>query len=287
MGSLISIFTFKMDLGDAFEDDGFSPPAMSDDTEEAAALVARSTRIVLLTGAGISTDSGIPDFRGPNGLWTRNPGAEEASNIATYIESADARSACWSMQRDLQSCGPGGGAPRPNRGHEACAALEHTGRLRLLITQNVDGLHQAAGSTRVIEAHGGVHSVRCLGCNAVAPIGPTLERVAAGEADPHCAACGGILKPDAIFFGQPLPQEELRSAREAVETADLVVCVGSTLSVIPVNGLVPLARQCGAKVAIVNGGPTEGDRLADFKLTGSISELLPRLFGPACSEPHL
>ena len=146
------------------------------------------------------------------------------------------------MQLMLSKCSPSGGPPQPNAGHRACAALEQSGRLALTITQNIDALHQAAGSTHVIEAHGGVHSTRCLECDATTPMRDTLERVERGEAEPTCEECGGLLKPDVVFFGEPLPFEKMLQAQDCVARCDALIAVGSTLSVSPVNQLVRRAR---------------------------------------------
>jgi len=244
------------------------------DVGRARELVEGSRRVVVLTGAGISTDSGIPDFRGPNGLWTRNPKAERTSNIEHYVADPEVRRLAW-QGRVAWMADP----RRPNDGHRALVALERVGRLDLLVTQNIDGLHQAAGSdpARVVEIHGTIHEVVCLDCGDRSPMAATLERVQGGDDDPACLVCGGLLKSATISFGQSLVEADLDRAFTAAAACDLLLAVGSTLSVYPVAGLVPTARRAGARVVIVNAERTEMDDLADLVLRGSISDLLPRV----------
>jgi NAD-dependent protein deacetylase/lipoamidase len=236
--------------------------------------IEAAERIVVLTGAGLSTDSGIPDFRGPQGVWTRNPDAEKQSTIQHYVADPDVRRRAWRSR--LES--PAWGA-RPNVGHQALVALERRGKLHTLITQNIDGLHQAAGSSpeRVVEVHGTMREVVCLSCGERAPMERALARVRAGEDDPPCRTCGGILKSATISFGQSLVPEDLRRAELAARGCDLMLAVGTKLSVWPVAGVVPVASDAGARVVIVNAEPTEMDRLADAVLRGSIAAILPRL----------
>ena len=236
--------------------------------------IERASAIAVLTGAGISTDSGIPDFRGPQGLWTRNPEAEKMATLAHYVAEPGvrARSWQWRLETDLM-------ARTPNAGHRALVDLERSGRLDTLVTQNVDGLHQAAGSSpaRVVEIHGTLREVECLDCGERASIARALERVRAGEADPACRSCGGILKTATISFGQGLVAEDLRRAEQAALRCDLLLAIGTTLAVHPIASMVPVARGAGARIVIVNGGPTEMDDLADEILRGPISTLLPQL----------
>jgi len=231
-------------------------------------------RIVVLTGAGISTDSGIPDFRGPQGLWTKDPEAEKMSNIRYYVADPALRKRAW--QAKLAGADH---KREPNEGHRALTALDRRGKLHLLVTQNVDGLHHDAGSdpSRIVEIHGTLREYACLGCDDRGPIERVFERVRAGDEDPECRRCGGILKSATISFGQGLVGEDLERADAAAQTCDLLLAVGSTLGVYPIAGIVPLAKQCGARVVIVNGGPTEMDGLADAVIRGSISEVLPRI----------
>jgi NAD-dependent deacetylase len=236
--------------------------------------IAAARRIVVLTGAGISTDSGIPDFRGPQGLWTKNPEAEKMATFQHYVADPQVRQLAW--QNRLES--PAWTA-EPNAGHRALVELERRGALDTLITQNVDGLHQRAGSSpaRVIEIHGTMRQVVCLSCGEQAPTERALARVRAGEADPPCRSCGGILKTATVSFGQPLVSADLARAQAAARRCDLMLAVGTKLSVWPIAGVVPVAKEAGARVVIVNAEPTEMDQLADAMLAGPISELLPRL----------
>jgi NAD-dependent deacetylase len=241
--------------------------------------IAAAERIAVLTGAGISTESGIPDFRGPQGLWTKNPGAEKMATLEHYMGDPAVRRRSW--QHRLTS-------PiwtvEPNAGHRALVELEKRGKLVGLITQNVDGLHHKAGSSSelVIEIHGNVREVVCMDCGERAPMERALARVRAGEEDPPCRSCGGILKSATISFGQSLVAADLRRAEVVAQTCDLMLAVGSTLGVYPVAGVVPIAKHCGARVAILNAEPTEMDELADAVIRGSIGEILPQLVG----APH-
>jgi NAD-dependent deacetylase len=233
-------------------------------------------RVVVLTGAGISTDSGIPDFRGPQGLWTRNPAAEKLSTIQNYLADPVLRQEVWQSRLAHSAW-----SARPNAGHRALVALERRGKLHALITQNVDELHQIAGNSpdKVIEVHGTIHRAMCWQCGERTPIQDTLARVRAGEADPRCLRCGGILKSDTIAFGQSLVAEVIDRAMTVAAEAELMLAVGSTLQVYPVAGAVPLARHAGARVVILNADPTELDHLAHAVLRGSISEILPLICG--------
>jgi NAD-dependent deacetylase len=229
---------------------------------------------VVLTGAGISTDSGIPDFRGPDGVWTRDPEAEKRATLQHYMADPQVRRRAWSDRLEHPAW-----TAEPNAGHRAITELERRGKLDRVITQNVDGLQQAAGtdSARVIEVHGTVHDVVCMSCGERAPMQRALDRVRAGEADPHCRTCGGILKSATISFGQNLVPTDIEAASSAARRADLLLAVGSTLAVYPVADVVPVARTSGARIVIVNGSETAMDHLADVVLRGSISELLPQL----------
>jgi NAD-dependent protein deacetylase/lipoamidase len=231
-------------------------------------------RVVVLTGAGISTDSGIPDFRGPQGLWTRNPVAEKMSNIHYYLADPEVRKASW--QNRLSS--PAWSA-RPNAGHHALVELEKKKKLHALITQNIDELHQIAGNSPelVVEVHGTMRKFMCWGCGMKGPMQLVLERVRTGEEDPHCRDCGGILKSDTISFGQQLVPEVIDRAMRAAAEADFFLSVGTSLQVYPVAGAVDLARAAGAKIVIINAEPTPFDGMADAVFHESISEILPAL----------
>lgn len=237
-------------------------------------ILDEAERVVVLTGAGISTDSGIPDFRGPNGLWTKNPEAEKQATLSYYVSDPEIRKRAWQWRLQTAS-----DAFEPNAGHRALVALEGNGNLELLITQNVDGLHLIAGTARerLVEIHGTTRDVVCLDCEYRAPMESALERVRAGEEDPSCRSCGGILKSATISFGQGLVAADLERSDVAARNADVVLAVGTTLGVYPIANVVPIAKAHGATVVIVNGGPTEMDDLADLRLEGSISEILPGL----------
>ena len=246
-----------------------------DDAEERArALMVVAERVVVLTGAGISTDSGIPDFRGPNGVWTKDPAAEKASTLSHYVRDPEVRRAAWRTR-----LGSPAWSAEPNAGHRALVELERQGRLHTLVTQNIDELHQRAGSdpALVVEVHGTMRRVACLSCGESAPMERALDRVRAGEDDPPCRSCGGILKSATISFGQSLVAEDIERAFAAAEACDVLLAVGSSLTVQPVARLVPTAAQAGAAVVILNAEPTPYDGLADVVVPGSISDVLPRL----------
>lgn len=248
------------------------------DTAQVGAWIAQAERVVALTGAGISTDSGIPDFRGPQGVWTRNPHAEKMSDIHYYLADPAVRKASW--QNRLSS--PAWSA-QPNPGHLALVELERRGKLHALITQNIDELHQIAGNTpeRVIEVHGTMRRFMCWGCGMRGPMQLVLERVRTGEEDPRCRDCGGILKSDTISFGQQLVPEVIDQAMQAAGEADFFLAVGTSLQVYPVAGTVEVARSAGARIVIVNAEPTPFDGLADAVFNAPISEILPAILGSA------
>ncbi len=267
-------------------------------------LLYRATRVVVLTGAGISTDSGIPDFRGPNGVWTRNPAAERLATIDAYVNDPDVRRQAWRSRLDSPTW-----KALPNRGHRAIVDLERQGRLDTLVTQNIDGLHQAAGNdpAKIVEIHGTIRDVVCLACGDRNPAGPALQRVRDGEADPRClrvvapadasgpsraapgaTTCGGILKSATISFGQNLVSADLDRAEAAARSCDLLLAVGTTLGVYPAAGMVPLAARHGAAIVIVNAEPTPFDDLAVAALRAPIGVVLPTLVAhasPGTKEP--
>jgi NAD-dependent deacetylase len=239
--------------------------------------VADASRVVVLTGAGISTDSGIPDFRGPQGVWTRNPMAEKLSNIHYYMADREVRKASWKARMGHTAWNA-----KPNPGHLALAELERRGKLHALITQNIDELHQMAGNSpdKVLEVHGTMRKVVCMSCGMTAPMQKALERVRAGEEDPPCRDCGGILKSATISFGQALVPEVIEGAMRVAEEADLFFAIGSSLQVYPIAGAVPAARAAGAKIVIMNAEPTPFDDIAHAVFRDSISDVLPRLIEP-------
>ncbi len=251
-------------------------PVRRDLIDTVRGWIDRAERIVGLTGAGISTDSGIPDFRGPQGVWTRNPAAEKMATLQHYMADPDVRKKSWQDRLNSPTW-----HAKPNGGHLAFVTLERRGKLESLITQNVDGLHVMAGlsPSRVIEIHGTMREVTCMACGERAPMERALARVRAGEEDPACRSCGGILKSATISFGQALVYDDLVRAQRASRGCDLMLAVGSTLSVFPAAGVVPVAKDAGARVVIINAEPTQMDDLGDAVLRGSISEILPAVVG--------
>jgi len=249
---------------------------MTDETmfAQVRAWISAAERVVALTGAGISTESGIPDFRGPQGVWTKNPQAEKLSDIRYYMADPEIRKASWQGRLSHPAW-----SARPNRGHAALAALEQRGKLHALVTQNIDGLHLRAGhaAARVIEVHGTLHEVTCWGCGWRGPMQPVLDRVRAGEPDPPCDTCGGILKSATISFGQALVPEVIERALRVAGEGDLLLAIGTSLQVYPVANAVPLAREAGARVVIVNAQPTPYDDIADAVLREPIGQVLPRM----------
>jgi NAD-dependent deacetylase len=244
--------------------------------EQARRLVDAAERVVVLTGAGISTESGIPDFRGPNGVWTRNPAAEKAATLQNYLADPHVRRAAWRNRMESPMW-----AAEPNAGHLAIVDLERRGKLDTVITQNVDGLHRKAGTdpARIVEVHGNADEVVCMSCDERAPMERALARVQAGEDDPACRSCGGILKSATISFGQQLVPEDMLRAELAAERCDLLLAVGSTLQVYPVAGVVPVAKRAGAALVIVNAEETGFDYLADVLVQAAIGEVLPVICG--------
>ena len=242
--------------------------------EHGRSLLAEARRLVVLTGAGISTDSGIPDFRGPQGVWTLNPKAERIADIRHYVADPEVRRLSWQSRLAHPAW-----TAEPNRGHHALVDLERRGRLHALVTQNIDGLHQRAGNSPdvVIEVHGTLHRAVCLGCGGRQPMQAVLDRVRTGEEDPPCEGCGGILKSDTVSFGQPLVPRVIERALRAAIEADVLVAVGSSLQVYPIAAAVPSARSVGAKLVIVNAQPTPFDEIADATFADPISEVLPVL----------
>lgn len=235
-------------------------------------LLAASARVCVLTGAGISTDSGIPDYRGPQGVWTKDPDAAKYVTLDTYVADPRLRRESWLRRRDHPAW-----TAEPNAAHAALVDLERRGTLTAIITQNIDGLHQKAGSDpeRVIEIHGTIFGVQCLTCDARTTMESALARVAGGEPDPACLECGGILKSATISFGQNLDATVLQASINAVQSADLLVTIGTSLTVHPAAGLVDLARSAGARVVICNAEPTPYDAVAHAVVRDPIGEALP------------
>src|SRR3954469_22203012 len=245
--------------------------------QRAREWVDGARQIVVLTGAGISTESGIPDFRGPQGVWTKNPQAEKLSNIHYYLSDAEVRKESWKARLAHPAW-----TAQPNNGHIALATLERRGKLHALITQNIDELHQMAGNApeKIIEVHGTVRKVVCMSCAMTAPMQETLDRVRAGEPDPPCRDCGGILKRATISFGQALVPEVIARAMHAASEGDLFLSVGTILQVYPIAGAVEVAQAAGAKIVIVNAESTPFDETADAVFQEPIGSVLPQLLEP-------
>ena len=237
--------------------------------------VGTSTRIVVLTGAGISTESGIPDFRGPQGVWTTNPQAERLSHIDCYMADPEVRRASWKSRLEHPAW-----TAQPNAGHRALATLERRGKLHALITQNIDGLHQSAGNSpdKVIEVHGTLRKAVCMTCGTTSPMREVLDRVRAGEADPACVACGGILKSATISFGQSLVPAVIDRAFRCAGEADLFFAIGTSLQVYPIASAIRIAHDAGARVVIVNAEDTPFDDVAHAIVRNPIGTVLPQLF---------
>lgn len=224
-----------------------------------------SSQVVVLTGAGMSTDSGIPDFRGPNGVWTRNPGAAAMFDIDSYVNDPEVRRRAWEGRRQHPAW-----TAEPNAAHFALADLQRAGRLGPIITQNIDGLHQRAGAGQVIELHGTIWEIECLQCGDRTPTQETMQRP---EDDPRCLKCGGILKTATISFGQSLDRDVIDAAVEAARTADLLVAIGTSLQVMPAAALAEMSRH----LAVVNAEPTPYDEQADVVVRDPIGHTLPAL----------
>jgi NAD-dependent deacetylase len=243
-------------------------------TEPLPDWLSSARRITVLTGAGISTDSGIPDFRGPQGVWTRDPEAEKLSTLHHYVSDPAIRRRAWRERRDHPAW-----HARPNAAHAALVDLERQGRLRALITQNIDGLHHVAGSSPalVLEVHGSMREVACLDCGERTTMRSALDRVDAGEPDPACLTCGGILKSATISFGQALDAGVIGAAARAAADCDVFLAAGTSLTVHPGAGLTEVAAASGARVVIVNAEPTPYDGLADLVVREPTGTALPLL----------
>lgn len=230
-------------------------------------LIEESTRIVVFTGAGISTESGIADYRSKGGIWDRF----QPVTIQEFLADEEKRREYWRRKKEMFAEMRDA---QPNAGHLAIARLEQQGKLVGVITQNIDGLHQKAGPQKVLELHGTNREVVCLTCGRVDPFDPVYERLQGGEEIPLCLSCGGLLKPNTISFGQALDPDILHLAVNWARSADLLLAVGSTLIVEPAASLPRIAKQAGAKLAIVNRDPTPLDSMADLVLRGTAGPVL-------------
>jgi NAD-dependent deacetylase len=253
--------------------------ADADQLDRLAAQLRAADQIVVLTGAGISTESGIPDFRGPQGIWTKDPTAERKATIQHYVQDADHRRDVWRNRAGGELRQGALFSGDPNAGHRALAELERRANVHTIVTQNVDGLHQAAGSSPeiVIEIHGTVHEAKCLQCGWRGPMEDTLDRVRAGDEDPACLECGGMLKSATISFGENLVPEDLMRAQRAADGADVFLAVGTSLGVYPAAALPEHALRAGATLVILNAEPTPLDDAAEFVFRDRLGEVLPAL----------
>jgi len=240
---------------------------MSDQARPLAEVLAAAKRAIAFTGAGISTESGIPDFRGPQGIWTKIDPAD--FTLENYLYNDEHRRRIWRFRLENK-----GARYEPNAGHRALADLERLGVLDCVVTQNIDGLHIEAGNTTVLELHGHGRSVRCLGCGDEHPSGEILERVRAGDDDPHCTRCGGLLKSATISFGEPLPAHVVDESFARAEACDVCLVVGSSLVVYPAAGIPLAAVRAGARLAIVNEEPTPLDGEAELVIRGRAGSIL-------------
>lgn len=242
--------------------------------DEIAGWLRGAQHVVVLTGAGISTESGIPDFRGPNGIWTKDPAAEKAANIEYYLADPALRARSWQnrLRSEIWEA-------QPNAGHRALAEMERHVRLDALLTQNIDGLHQLAGSSPelVVELHGNAREAKCVECGRRGPMAETLDRVRAGETDPPCTVCGGILKSATISFGESLVAADLERAQRAALRGDVFVAVGTSLGVYPAAALPEIALRQGARLVVMNAEPTPFDPVAHAVVRTPLGVALPAL----------
>ncbi|HLR97694.1 MAG TPA: Sir2 family NAD-dependent protein deacetylase [Jiangellaceae bacterium] len=248
-----------------------------------------ASRVVAFSGAGMSTESGVPDFRSPGGIWTRYDPRE--FTFDRYVDSADVRARSWQMRREFFDA-----APQPNPAHDALVTLERDGRLAGVITQNIDGLHQQAGSQYVVELHGTARDVQCIGwpsrpgepagCGWQGKTEWAFDQVDLGVDDPTCPVCDGLVKSATISFGQMLDRSVMEAATELVEESDLLLTVGSSLQVYPAASLPELAVRAGSRVAIINDEPTGMDHLADVVVRARAAEVLPNAVAAATAHPY-
>jgi NAD-dependent deacetylase len=258
------------------------PPGGSGHAEKALARVVGAPTlasmakqlVALLTGAGISTDSGIPDYRGPQGLWTRDPDHEKLVTYSCYMADPKIRQRSWQLRREVLAVNPS-----PNAAHRAVTALAESGAAVRVITQNTDGLHQAAGlpPRKVLELHGSSRFTVCTGCSARGPIEEVFARLDAGEDDPACLGCGAILKTATVMFGEALDTAVLSEAAAIARACTTMLAVGTSLQVYPAAGLAALAADAGARLVIVNQSPTPYDNVAADVIRDPIGEALPAL----------
>ena len=245
--------------------------ALEEKIDKLADIIIDSCNIVILSGAGISTESGIPDFRSPNtGLWTK-VSPDEFASIHSYVSDTG---------KNLKFMLDMGGTifkAKPNKGHKAITRLQKMGKLECVLTQNIDQLHQRARTDNVIELHGNVNEAKCLRCGKIYPITVMINQILGGDYSPSCEECRGLLKPNAIFFGEPLESDKLEEADKAISDCDLLIVLGSSLLVYPVAFYPHKALSCGAKLAIINIQKTDLDKNADVVIHEKIGDILPKV----------
>ncbi len=240
--------------------------------EKVAQFIAEANKIVVFTGAGVSTESGLSDFRSPDGIWSRYD--PEDFTYQRFVSDKDARKRNWQLRKELISANY-----QPNPAHYAVKELEDMGKLLCIITQNIDGLHREAGNSedKIIELHGTIKYAKCLQCDDWPPITEVLDRIDAGEEDPHCKKCGGLLKAATISFGEAMPVEEMHRAEQCSQECDLFIVVGSSLMVFPAANMPLLAKRSGAKLVIINYTPTDFDGRADLVINEKAGVAMSRI----------
>ncbi len=231
---------------------------MDDSIQTVVQMIVAADKVAVFTGAGVSTESGIPDFRSPDGIWARYD--PEDFTIQRFVASKAARIRNWQLRQELVSAGY-----QPNPAHYCISELERMGKLSCVITQNIDGLHHQAGNSedKIIELHGTIKFAKCLNCCDRLPLVEVLSRIAQGEEDPHCKRCGGLLKAATVSFGEAMPVDAMERAHQCSRECDLFIVIGSSLVVFPAASMPLVAKRAGAKLVIINYTPTEMDREAD------------------------
>lgn len=247
-------------------------------SDRLAELIRANQPCVALTGAGVSTESGIPDFRSPTGIWAQFDPLEYAT-LGAFMADPEKVWRFYAPRFAMLT------AAEPNRAHYALAELERLGLLQAVVTQNIDLLHERAGSRDVVEVHGSIRTSRCLACGARYLLDEVLALLEAGRGTPRCTQCGGVVKPDVVFFDELLPAAAIDHAFELAEKARLLIVVGSTLEVYPVAELPLVTLEHGGKVAVVNQGPTSIDGRATLRLSGSAGEILSETVAALATPP--
>jgi len=245
---------------------------MEDRVDRLARWIVEAKSVAVFTGAGVSTESGISDFRSPGGIWSRYD--PEDFTIQRFISDKEARKRNWRLRRELVTAGY-----QPNPAHHAIAALERMGKLSCVITQNIDGLHHAAGNSedKIIELHGAIKFTKCLECDDRLPMVEVLQRIDDGEEDPHCRKCGGLIKAATVSFGEAMPVREMQRADECSRSCDLFIVIGSSLVVYPAAGFPMVAKRAGARMAIINYTATDMDSEADLVIHAKAGDTMDQV----------